>query len=157
MNPLLFPAVLILYAEGSSCGVTRRVARVILYSYLITLITTTYMYSLDAARVSLILIHSLCYLMCIILCEKIDGKVVFFLLMLGMWWIDLSIILNTIRYDITILGYSLLSYSNYFYREVSILAVSLCSYVSTTNYRNNLQENILGLCVFSLFIIERQF
>lgn len=157
MNPLLFPAVLILYAEGSSCGVTRRVARVILYSYLLTLITTTYLYSLDAARVSLILIHSICYIVCINLCEKIDGKVVFFLLMIGMWWIDLSIILNTLKYDITASGYSLLGCSNYFYRELSILAVSLCSYVSTTNHRNNLQENILGLCVFSLFIIERQF
>lgn len=157
MNPLLFPAVLILYAEGSSCGVTRRVARVILYSYLLTLITTTYLYSLDAARLSLLLVHSVCYISCINLCEKTDGKVIFFLLMIGMWWIDLSIILNTLKYDISIFGYSLLNYSNYFYRELSVLAVSLCSYVSTTNNRDNLQENILGLCVFSLFIIEKQF
>lgn len=157
MNPLLFPAVLILYAEGSSCGVTRKVSRVILYSYLLTLITTTYLYSLDAARISLVLIHSVCFIFCITLCDQLAGKAVMFLLLLIMWWIDISIILNTTKYDILLMGKSLLGYSNYLYRELSILSVSLCSYISTTNERQNTRENLLGLCVMLLWIVEKQF
>lgn len=157
MNPLLFPAVLILYADGSHCGVTRKVARVILYSYLLTFITTTYLYSLDAATLSLLLIHTVCYLVCISLCQKMTGKVIFFILLLGMWWIDISIILNTVKYDFSLFGYSLLSYSNYFYREFTILAVGLCSYVSTVNERHNLRENLLGLSATLMWVIEKHF
>jgi hypothetical protein len=157
MNPLLFPLVLILYAEGSYCVVTRKISRVVLYSYLITLLTTTYLESLDAARLSLLLIHTVCYLSCITLCQKLSGKVVFFVLMLGMWWIDLSIILNTLEYDITLFGYSLLNYSNYFYRELTIAAISLCAYISTKYNRQNTRENLLGLTTLLFFIIEKQF
>lgn len=157
MNPLLFPAVLMLYAEGSYCEVTRKVARIILYSYLLTLITTTYLYSQDAANLSLLLIHTVCYLACITLCQKITGKRMFLLLMLGVWGIDMSIILGTLRYDISVLGYSLLSHSNYFYRELTILAVGLCSYVSTTNERHNVRENLLGLSALLMWIVEKHF
>jgi hypothetical protein len=157
MNPLLFPVVLILYADGSHCAVTRKVARVILYSYLLTFITTTYLYSQDAANLSLLLIHTACYLACITLCQKLTGKVAFFLLMLGVWWIDMGIILGTLQYDIKVFGYSLLSYSNYFYRELTILAVGLCSYVSTTNERHNTRENLLGLSALLMWIVEKHF
>ena len=157
MNPLLFPLVLILYAEGSYCEVTRKVARVVLYSYLITILTTTCLESLDVARLSLLPIHTACYLSCITLCQKLSGKVVFFVVMLGVWWIDMSIILNTLSYDINIFGYSLLKYSHYFYRESTILAISLCSYISTVDYRQNTRENLLGLSTLLFFIIEKQF
>ena len=157
MNPLLFPAVLILYAEGSYCEVTRKVARVVLYSYLLTFITTTYLYSQDAANSSLLLIHTVCYLACIALCQRLTGKVAFFVLLLGVWWIDMSIILGTLRYDVVFSGYSLLSYSNYFYREMTILAVGLCSYVSTTNERHNVRENLIGLSALLMWITEKNF
>lgn len=157
MSPLLFPLVLILYAEGSYCAVTRKVSRVVLYSYLLTLLTTMYLDSLYAARLSLLLIHTVCYLSCITLCNKLSGKVVFFVLMVGMWWVDISIILNTLVYDINLFGYSLLKYSHYFYRESTILAISLCSYISTLDYRQNTRENLLGLSTLLFFIIEKQF
>lgn len=146
-----------LYAEGSYCEVTRKVARVILYSYLLTFITTTYLYSQDAANLSLLLIHTVCYLACITLCQKITGKGVFFLLMVGVWWIDMSINLGTLKYDVNVFGYSLLSYSNYFYRELTILAVGLCSYISTTNERYNARENLLGLSALLMWIVEKHF
>ena len=157
MNPLLFPLALILYAEGSYCVVTRKVARLVLYSYLITILTTMYIENIEFAKVSLILVHTLCYLICINLCQKWLGKVIFFLLLLGMWWVDLSIILNTLEYDVNLLGYSLLKYSHYFYREFTILAISLCSYISTLDYRHNTRENLLGLSTLLFFIIEKQF
>lgn len=157
MNPLLFPAVLVLYAEGSYCGITRKVARVVLYSYLLTFITTTYLYSQEAANLSLLLLHTACYLACITLCQKLTGKVAFFLLMLGVWWIDMSVVLGTLKYDINILGYSLLRHSNYFYRELTILAVGLCSYVSTTNERQSTRENLLGLSALFMWVIEKHF
>lgn len=157
MNPLLFPAVLMLYAEGSYCAVTRKVARILLYSYLLTFITTTYLYSQDAANLSLLLVHTICYLACITLCQKLAGKVVFFFLMLGVWWIDMSIILGTLQYDIKIFDYSLLRHSNYFYRELTLLAVGLCSYVSTTNERHNTRENLLGLSALFMWVVEKHF
>jgi len=157
MNPLLFPLVLILYAEGSYCEVTRKVSRVVLYCYLVSLLTTTYLDSLAAARLSLLLIHTVCYLSCTILCCKLSGKIVFFALMLGMWWIDMSIILNTLEYDIRLFRYSFLEYSNYFYRELTILAISLCAYISTKHNRYNTRENLLGLTTLLFFIIEKQF
>lgn len=157
MNPILFPAVLILYAEGSYCEVTRKIARIVLYSYLITFITTTYLISLDAAKLSLILIHTVCYLLCIILCEKLEGKVVFFILLLGMWWIDMSIVLGTLQYDIIVFNHSLLNYSNYFYREFTIIAIGLCSYTSTIDKRSNTRENLLGFLTLLFFIVEKQF
>jgi hypothetical protein len=157
MNPLLFPAVLILYAEGSYCNVTRKIARVVLYSYILSFITTTYLYSIEVANLSLLLIHTICYLMCITLCQKIEGKILFFVLMMGMWWVDLSIILNTLDYDVIVFGYSLLEYSNYFYREFTVTAVTMCSYVSTINQRHNIRENLLGLSAVLLWAVEKQF
>lgn len=69
----------------------------------------------------------------------------------------MSIVLGTLRYDINVFGCSLLSYSNYFYRELTLLAVGLCSYVSTTNERHNVRENLLGLSALLMWIIEKQF
>ncbi|AHK11282.1 hypothetical protein S14_173 [Shewanella sp. phage 1/4] len=157
MNPILFPAILILYAEGSYCEVTRKVARIVLYSYLLTLITTTYMPTVQGAHFSLVILHTACYIFCIGLCQKLEGKVVFFIILVGLWWIDLSIILNTLKYDVVILGYSLLNYSNYFYREFTILAVSLCAYISTTDRRHNTRENLIGVITLALLIVEKQF
>jgi hypothetical protein len=155
MNPLLLPLILILYAEGSSCTVTRKVARVLLYSSLLSLLTTSYMPSLLLAKLSLMFIHIIGFLCCIQYCQKIAGKLTFLILLLGVFWIDLSILIGSLKYDITLLGYSLLTYSNYFYREMILVSVGLCASIGNMSKRDAGKENTLGLVVASFWILDK--
>lgn len=156
MNPLLFPFLLILYIEGSSCPVTRKVSRLVLYSYLTTLVVTMYAPTLMCAYLLMLVVHTFYHILCIDMCQKLSSKLIFFTLLLCIWWVDMSIILGTMKYDLTIFGYSLLEYSHYLFRELTILAISLCTNNPLVDTRKNIRENILCLIAFILIIIEKQ-
>jgi hypothetical protein len=157
MNPLLLPLVLIIYAEASYCEVTRKISRVLLYTFVITSITTTYIEDLQLAYFSLLIIHTCCFIVCINLCQTLVGKCVFFILLLGVWLIILVLLLPESLNTLGNFGEVFFSNSNYFYRELCLVAIGSCSFISTNKKRITERENSLLLFTVVLWLIEKQF
>lgn len=157
MNPLLLPLVLIIYAEASYCEVTRKISRVLLYSFVITTITTSYIEDIQLAYFSLLIIHTCCFIVCINLCQTIIGKGVFFVLLLGVWLIMMTVLLPTSLSTLGSFGDVFFSNSNYFYRESCLVAISSCSFISTNKKRITERENSILLFTVVLWLIEKQF
>ena len=155
MSPsvLWFSLVLILYGEGSLCEHTRRCARAILYSYLLTLVLSSNINDLQISIMTVYIVICVGYGYCIATSDRIAGKVLFGTLIVLMSYISTALIFHTIDYDIIVNGYSLLEHSAYVYREGSLIALGCVSFLTLHDKRVHIRENIISFIAMVTWLV----
>lgn len=153
MNPLIFPVILIIYSEMSTREVTRRISRVLLYSYLLALLSTMYVENYQVAVLLSLCIHTVGFLYSAVTAETKISKGLFTFVMVSISYVHTGILLQDYLMDITFYGSSLLGYSNHLYKEVTIVAIGLTSAFTETTLTDifNSKEHKIGLLVVTLW------
>ena len=156
MNPLLYPLALILYAEGSYSKITKSCSRSLLYTYLLSLLITSYVYNTKTALILCILTHVITYTYCISICDSKLSRSLFCVMAFISTLIYGTVLAGHISLDVSFLGQSLLQNSNYLYREGNLLAISLCSLLlANSSERVHIRENLIGFSLIAALFLER--
>lgn len=153
MNPLLLPVALIVYAELSPCKVTRNSSRVLLYMYLMSLLTTMYVPDYTAAVLAAMCLTLIGCVYGAVNSLTIIGRWLFITVCVIVVYVHTAIVCASLEYDITLYGYSLLSNSDLMYRETTLLAIALTSEKSTSSLQEifSAKENKVSLIVITLW------
>lgn len=143
MNPLLFILALLLYAEGSSCKMTRDVSRVILYTYLLSLVSSIYVPSLNLSLILGLLFSLSSYIYCYTRTPNIYVKTLSVGLSILITIFYLVLLENNLHSYPDIIQ-KVLSYSNYIYRDITLTLVGIISLRYATT-RDNILNFIIGI------------
>lgn len=149
MNPLVFIASLLFYSEGSSCRMTRSVGRVILYTYLMSLVISMYVVSLNLALMLCLLCYLISYLYCYLISSNVYSKVISVTLAVSVTIFYMVLLENNLTSYPKIIQ-DMLSYSNYIYRDGTL---ALISSISLKYYTT--KDNLINFMVCVMWTIEK--
>lgn len=153
MEPTLFVLALVFYGEGSTDVVTRTISRAILYTYLMVMVISTYGTNLEISLIVCMLCTTVSYIFCYTKVPFKTAKILICVLAVFMIIAYLSIIAGKIPSN-SILQ-TLLSYSNYIYRDGSLALISTVSMLH--GIKNKTHEEKLNMTVCGMWLMEKSF
>lgn len=145
--PLLYPLLLILFAEGSNCKIVSSSAKYLLYGYLLTLCTTSYITDYNTSIVFSIAIYTFVFISCYNLSQELIAHILCISVWLFIIVVHINIYIGYIYLDFSIFGISLMQHSNYVIREGTIGILFTTSIIKDEN-------KLLGMGILGLYLCE---